>query len=352
MTSRIRLLQTTYPHWGKHTGIHQFVRHLDPKRFQPSIFRHMDGHSSLQWPTGGLRQLLKSRSEPLQRKWYSLSDFAAELRAIPGCAFNTVQIVHYLDSEHAANYLPVWLAKYPFSRTKTVATFHQPTHMLDKLIEPQTIKKLDHVNLVSPSQVDYFRKYVGEDRISVILHGVDTDFFRPGSRTQDSDVLRVVTVGHWLRDWNAIARVTRKLCTERDIEFHVVTNKPNQLEASGNVIFHRNISDDGLRSLYQQSDILFLPLTDSTANNSLLEGIACGLPVISTRMHSVSAYLKGGEAMLFDNNRSADLADAIMHLKENPDIRKIMGKQARLRAEELCWQKIAPRYEELYSMLL
>ncbi|MFT5502246.1 MAG: glycosyltransferase involved in cell wall biosynthesis [Woeseiaceae bacterium] len=337
MSIRIRLLQTIYPHWGAHTGIHQFVQHLDKQQFRTDTRRHADGNSDRQWPNGN--------------KWYGRSDFAAEMKSIPGCMFNSTQILHYLDGEHTVHYLPAWLRKFRFSRARTVATFHQPARMLEKLVNPEVIENLHHVNLVSPCQLDFFRQFLPADRITVILHGIDTAFFKPAPRVRSTDVFRVVTVGHWLRDWTAIDKVAMKLRDEADVEFHVVTNRDTQMQASKNVTYHRNISDQGLRSLYQQCDVLFLPLTHSTANNSILEGIACGLPVISTSMESVNTYLPNNEALLFEDNPPDQLADAILYLKDRPEIRAKMGRQARQRAEELSWQNIAREFESLYTGL-
>ena len=107
-----------------------------------------------------------------------------------------------------------------------------------------------------------------------------------------------------------------------------------------------------MRSLYQQSDMLFLPLTQSTANNTLLEGIACGLPVVSTNLPSIHAYLPGEEGILIKGNAPSLLIEAILKIKTDPDLRQRMAKQARIRAEELSWGNVAQKYEDLYTGLL
>ena len=42
--------------------------------------------------------------------------------------------------------------------------------------------------------------------------------------------------------------------------------------------------------LYQGADLLLLPLIDATANNTLLEGLACGLPVLASDLTGVRDY--------------------------------------------------------------
>jgi glycosyltransferase involved in cell wall biosynthesis len=130
-----------------------------------------------------------------------------------------------------------------------------------------------------------------------------------------------------------------------------VSSQAREVEGLPNVTLYRGIDDDTLLKLYQQSDILFLPLVQSTANNALLEGIACGLPVVSTYLPSVKAYVPGREAILIKDNDPKQFVDAILHLAHNPSDRKIMGQEARKRAEELDWRTIAPQYEGIYSGL-
>jgi glycosyltransferase involved in cell wall biosynthesis len=165
-------------------------------------------------------------------------------------------------------------------------------------------------------------------------------------------VFKCVTTGHWLRDWKAIRCVAEGLQSDRCIEFHVVTNCETGLEGLPNVFAHRDIDDVALLALYQQADALFLPLTQSTANNSLLEGIACGLPVISTNLPAVQAYLSGKEAILVKENDPKELAEAILYLINHPTEREIMSQEARKRALELDWRNIAREYEAVYSEMV
>jgi glycosyltransferase involved in cell wall biosynthesis len=276
--------------------------------------------------------------------WYKLSDLDAEMRALARCWRGRIDVVHYLDGEHSARYLPGLRPR----RAGVVATFHQPPEMLDGLLSKKALRRIDRITVVSPVQADWFARRIGEDRVSVILHGVDTGFFRPGAEKRDRKVFRCITVGHYLRDFAAIRGVAERLA-ERPIEFHVVTGRDTGLEDLPNVRRHRDVDDDRLLALYQQADALLLPVHQSTANNALLEGIACGLPVISTRLPSISAYVPGGEAILIANNDPDALAEAVLHLRSDRETAREMGRRARLRAEELSWPNLAPRDAEVYA---
>ena len=104
--------------------------------------------------------------------------------------------------------------------------------------------------------------------------------------------------------------------------------------------------------MYQQSDLLLQPMRGATANNAILEGIACGLPVVSSDLDSIKAYVSGTEAILIPENKPELFADALLNLYQNSDMRKEMAANARRRASELSWQNIAIEYEKMYLELL
>lgn len=347
---RLRLECTRYPHWGRHSGIGQFAPRLDPARFRYKVHAASDSDDDLPLPIPGLRARLRERVQRGGMGWYKLSDLAAELRAFGACLSGRADIVHFLDGEHSGQYLPQWLGKK--HRIKLVASYHQPADLLPELVPQAVAARFDRIVVVSPAQRPYFEAFMPAERIVTILHGIDTDFFAPGPQRSSDGVFRCITSGHWLRDWPTIVRVAEQLRDRSDIEFHIVTNRETGLEHLPNARFHRNVSDEQLRLIYQGSDALFLPLTESTANNTLLEGIACGLPAIATDLPSVRAYVSDRCAMLCAAGDADALVTAIERLKSDVTLRSAMSAAARSRAEELSWARISREYENLYQSLV
>lgn len=348
---RLRVECTRYPHWGQHSGIAQFTRHLDERRFAVDLHAASDSDAEMPLPHDGMRRWLRGRVQRRGMPWYKLSDLSAELKALAVCAAGRADIVHFLDGEHSGQYLPEWLDRVPRRRAKLVASYHQPAELLPELVNRAIVARFDRVVLVSPAQRSYFERFMPVERIVTILHGIDVDFFRPVA-TQADGVFRCVTAGHWLRDWPTIRSVAQRLQSRTDIEFHIVTNRETGLEALSNVRFHREIGDEALRTLYQSASALFLPLDDSTANNTLLEAIACGLPVLSTDLPSVRAYVGDDAAILLQPGDVEGFLGAIDRLRRDPTLRARLGSGARARAEALSWQRIARDYEALYEELV
>lgn len=347
---RLRLESTRYPHWGRYSGIGQFACRLDPVHFCVERHAASDSDDDLLLPVPPLRRALRERVQRGGMRWYKLSDLAAELRALGACVTGRADIVHFLDGEHGGQFLPQWLGRK--RRVKLVASYHQPSDLLPELVPAAVASRFDRVVVVSPAQRSFFEAFMPAERIVTILHGIDTGFFTPDPAPHRDGVFRCVTVGHWLRDWRTICAVVERLRDRSDIEFNIVTSRQTGLEALPNVRFYRDVSDEELRRIYQRADALFLPLTESTANNSLLEGIACGVPVVATDLPSVRAYVYEACAILPPAGDIEAFIAAIETLKGAPEIRTQLGTAARRRAEELCWNNVAKEYAALYMGLL
>jgi glycosyltransferase involved in cell wall biosynthesis len=348
----IHLIRTHYPHWGEHSGIHQFVKYLDPQKYKVEMRLASDSDADFPIQRREIQGILRRAVQSRGMQWYKLSDLTAEVNAWRKGWAQKVDIVHYLDGEHSAQFLPTLCKLLPRQRPKLIANYHQPPDLLDSLVDQKIIPQLDAIIVVSPEQVSYFNRLTDPDRVHLILHGIDVDYFKPDESAKRDERCRCITVGKYLRDFHALRQVAEMLSSDRRVEFHVVSSEASEVEELENVTVYQGIDDAKLLALYQQSDILFLPLIQSTANNALLEGIACGLPVISTELTSVRAYLSGKESILIENNLPGRFAEAILHLADNQAERQRMGQEARRRAMELDWRCITSAYQKIYLQLM
>lgn len=345
---RVRFVHTPYQHWGGHSGYPCFLEHLDPHRFRTERHGVADNHEEIPLWLRPLRPWLRAQLKRRPMKWYKVSDLNAELAAFGRCLAGRLDLVHFLDGEHAAQFLPRLLDA-AGSKVLTVASFHQPPELLEELLDPSVLSGFDHIVLMSPSQRRFFQGRLPAEKVSVILHGVDTDFFRPDPDERNRSTLRCITAGHWLRDWDVVRAVAERLPA---VEFHVVTARDSGLEDLPNVFRHRGVDDETLASLYRSADVLFLPLLNSTASNSLLEGIASGLPTITTDLEAVRAYLPGQEAILTPRGDADAALAALTRLQQDAALRRRMGAAARARAEALSWRRVAAQHDALFTRLL
>ena len=351
-TLRILVVRTRYPHWGRYTGIHQFLRYLPAGRYAVEERVVNDGDEDFPVRADFIRTPLRRLVQRNGMAWYKLSDLAAETAAAAAATAGRLDLLHYLDGEHSAQYLPGrarWLSR---GRTRIVATFHQPPEELEKLVRREVVRRLDAVTLVAETQRPFFEGLLPSDRIEVIPHGIDTEVFRPADGPAESGVFRCISVGHYLRDYAAVRGVAERLAHDSSVQFDVVSARETGLENLPNVIHHRGLFDEDLVRLYQRAHVLLLPLLASTANNALLEGIACGLPVVSTALPAVKTYLPGEEALLVERNDPDMLIEMLQRLRHDPGEWKRRSGLARARAEVLSWSRIAPRFDQWYGRVL
>ncbi len=100
-------------------------------------------------------------------------------------------------------------------------------------------------------------------------------------------------------------------------------------------------------------DVYVLPSLTEGINNSLLEAMATGLPILATETGGNPEVVIGGESgLLFPVGNDACLAEQILLLQENSEWRRRLGESALSRVwSEFSIQSMVRRYESLYESL-
>lgn len=344
-------IKTFYPHWGKRTAFNSLSSFLDPAQVRLAIKEVPLGEGDFLLPfiKGRCRRAIRARGATA----YRLNDLAAEMAAFGRALVPGLDIIHFLDAEHGLLFLPYWLKKWRHIKKlpRVIAMFHQPPEILDRFVNRQVLGLVEAVLLVSPTQEEYFARFLPRERIHTILLGVDTGHFKPLGRPKEPDKLKCLAGGVWLRDYRALEDTARLVQGRARIEFHLVAPRFDIQTGLDNITWHERIPDEELFDLYQTCDLLFLPLQNATANTFLLEGAACGLPVISTELAAIKTYFPGPEAMLVKDNRPEAFAQILLDLAADKNRLIPLGLAAAKRAAALSWSNIAPRYLALYRRL-
>lgn len=109
-----------------------------------------------------------------------------------------------------------------------------------------------------------------------------------------------------------------------------------------------------LVELYRRADVFVTATTWEGMPNTVLEAMACGLPVVGTRASGLTELVRDGvNGYLVDTHDVAELTTRLAELIDNPYERQRMGKESRKIAEqEFAWETIAEQYELIYQRLL
>lgn len=255
------------------------------------------------------------------------------------------------DILHAHSSFPDGYASYLLARKtnkKLIITVHGPdifTYLnslaLRQLIS-QAFIKCDKIIAVSTLLKKHIIKALGVEgnKIAVIPNGVDTTCFRPIMEREDiekklglpANVKRIIYVG-WLikskgvedllQAFESIAgnRNDLELClvggytgSAWEKEYNEIVEKVKSSQFSGRIRLVGTISNAELPFWLNASDFLILPSRLEGFGVALIEALACGLPVISTRCGGPEDIVNENNGILVNPADVKELTSAILKM--------------------------------------
>ena len=101
--------------------------------------------------------------------------------------------------------------------------------------------------------------------------------------------------------------------------------------------------------LYQSADVVLNPVRVDNAPNSVLEALACGVPVVSTRVGGVP-YLVTHEAtaLLVDPESPESLAEAVARVLNDRQLRIGLVDRGLARARQSDWPAVRDLWLAVY----
>ncbi len=199
--------------------------------------------------------------------------------------------------------------------------------------------------------------------IDVIPNGVELDRFFPAETEEKSDVLRLLTVGRLsvtkriemlIETFEILHRTAckirltivgggkmeqqfRKIAAERDLR--------DVIKITG------RMDSKKMPEVYRQNDIFISASMQEGMSNAMLEAMASGLPIVTTRCEGL-AELIDGNGLIVEKDNIEEIAKAIKRLAEDPGLYKQMSTSARKQAEKFDWAKVAESYVEQYRKII
>lgn len=241
---------------------------------------------------------------------------------------------------------------------KLIGTIHIPINYW-KEENLKLLAKIDHAIILYNDELVNFSKYISLDKITFIKHGIDIDFFKPGS----SNVIKkdkILFVGFFLRNFEMFTKVFEVLTKQiESLEFHfIIPGAYRQKESiqslmkEKKVFFYENLSDEELLRHYQDSYVLLMPMEDSGANTAIIQSLATGLPIVTTDVGGIRSY--GGQDIfpVVKNNDVEGMIQLFYTYYSNIEYRNDISKKQRdFAVRELDWKLIAKEHVSLYQKI-
>ena len=210
-------------------------------------------------------------------------------------------------------------------------------------------------------------------KVRVIPAGVDLKLFRPMNKARARQTLGltekriVLSVGRVepLKGLDILIGAMSKLEDTADTRLLIVGGQPGRDRELGRlrsmaarlgvqdvVTFTGTMDQSELPAYYSAADVFVMPSYYESFGLVALEAMACGTPVIASRVGGLRTFVKDGEAgYLIPWHCPEPYAQRLDVLLANPTLRESMGRAARARAQTMGWSQVANNMLGLYTAL-
>lgn len=205
------------------------------------------------------------------------------------------------------------------------------------------------------------------NKLNVVPGGVDTEVFRPMGRDMARRTLglpEAPTVlflsrldrAHYFKGLHLLVDAILDLpevalVVGGDGELRSQYQGQTRALLGSRAVFAGDIPDADLPTYFSAADVVVLPSVDRTEAFGLvlLEAMACGTPVVASRLPGVRTLVQEDcNGYLVDPRRPGDLRDAIARAV---DQRERLGAAAREWALAFDWEPVTQRLREVYAKL-
>lgn len=199
--------------------------------------------------------------------------------------------------------------------------------------------------------------------IKVIPNGIDTQRFHPPQQQEPNGPIRLIAVGRLITRKRIGLLIealdcTRKLGLDARLSIAGHGNLLGQLQAlakrlnlTDRVSFLERVPADQMPELYRRNDIFLMCSTHEGMSNAMLEAMASGLPIVTTRCEGVEELISDN-GIVVEQDTSRAIADAVTSLATDAAKYEQMSEAGRSCAERFSWKTVAEKYLACYERVL
>ena len=281
------------------------------------------------------------------------------------------EMIHYLHGPTIRSLIILKVVKYlSGSRPKTIISATRPYFSIYSWWAV-TLFKPDLLFTQSSGFEDFFKKKGCQ--VEFLPNGVDCDKFNSINETEKLSLRKqfnlledkkiVLHVGHIKANRNLeIFKKIQKLPNIQVIIIGGTTEKADEnikkdLEKSGVKVFHKYFED--ISQFYKMSDLYIFPVKDSgnklpiSYNQvgaidlplSVMEAMACNLPVITTPFGALSRLFKSGDGLFF-----CETEEEIIYVIQQLSYKGEIATRDKVLPHD--WRKVIKRLEKIYQEIV
>jgi len=233
--------------------------------------------------------------------------------------------------------------------------------------ERKLMQTVNPITTLTKSTSEQLREYgLNPEHIYVLGSGVDNVLFRIKRNTLHSSETYILYTGRltYRKGLFDLLESAKYVTKERPEVYYVLSgkgpllsplmHKAKKLGLGGSFRFLGHVPRSALLNYYKNATVFILPSYQEGLPISLLEAMACGLPVVVTRIGAFLEIIEDRVTGIVVPPRSPkELANATLLLLNDPDLRYKLGHSARrLVRREFNWDAVAERAVRCYELAL
>ena len=243
-------------------------------------------------------------------------------------------------------------------------------------VERDLIASASRIVAYSPHERDAMVRLYGAnpDNIVLVPCGVDLSRFRPLGRAaarerlglNGAKVLLYVGRVEPLKGLELLVHTAAQMETCQDVKVLVVGGADSgdeevgrlqdlarDLEVEDVIDFVGRVDQEDLPLYYSAADVCVLPSYYESFGLAALESMACGTPVVATRVGGLSTVVHHGHTGYLKSWRCPEaFANSLEMIISSEGLQDSMGKAARRRAEDMSWERVAAGIADVYRLAL
>lgn len=195
----------------------------------------------------------------------------------------------------------------------------------------------------------------------VVPNGVENDRFKPVKRSPNPKI-KILFIGRLIprkgfhRVVQALPKVKQLATSPFEVEVvgtgvakaHI-DSEAERLGVSDLIRYVGEVPYDQLEKSYQSADIFVLTSLSEGMPAVILEAMGCGLPVVASDVGGNNELVEEGvNGYLFKGDDVDALAQYLVRLIDDGNLRHEMGRHSREKALRYDWRNIMDRYNNLY----
>ena len=321
---------------------------------------------------------------PLEDLFSSLPEFLQALQDFQGENQLTYQVVHshYWLSGWTGRALaqglrlPHVVTFHTLSLIKMQARVGEAEPLQRQQVERELLASADAIVAFSPHERNAMVQLYSADssRIKLVTPGVDLSLFRPLDVREarqrlglnGEKVLLYVGRVEPLKGLELLLRAAAYLETckgvrvlvvggdpERDQEIDRLRHLAQDLKLDDVFSFVGRVDQDDLPTYYNAADVCVFPSYYESFGLAALESMACGTPVVASRVGGLPTIVQHGHTGYLKSWRCPEaFANALEMILSSSGLQRSMGLAARRRAECMGWDKVATKIARVYDALV